>query len=90
MSETSLRHQEAIELHLYLDQLNVNRESEYIGNIELSLIGRVNTYTEQIRKDKAALQSKIDSLMLEYCPDEMTEEQIENWEKHQVLFKQTL
>ena len=28
-------------------------------------------------------QAKIDSLMLEYCPDEMTEEQLENWEKHQ-------
>ena len=26
-----------------------------------------------------ALQAKIDSLMLEYCPDEMTEEQLTNW-----------
>lgn len=30
-----------------------------------------------------ALQAQIDSLMLEYCPDEMTKEQFENWGKHQ-------
>ena len=30
------------------------------------------------------LQAKIDSLMLEYCPQEMTEEQVANWGKHQV------
>ena len=31
-----------------------------------------------------AKQASIDELMLEYCPDEMTEGQIKNWEKHQV------
>ncbi len=35
------------------------------------------------------LQAKIDWLMLEYCPDEMTEEQMDNWGKHQVLAKHT-
>lgn len=30
-----------------------------------------------------SLQAKIDALMLEYCPEEMTPEQIKNWEKHQ-------
>jgi len=30
------------------------------------------------------LEAKIDALMLEYCPDEMTTEQLENWERHQV------
>lgn len=34
--------------------------------------------------DLQALQAKIDWLMLEYCPDEMTPEQIEEWGKHQV------
>ena len=29
-------------------------------------------------------QFRIDNLMLEYCPDEMTDEQIKEWEKHQV------
>ena len=30
-----------------------------------------------------ALQAKIDALMLEYCPDEMTPEQRANWAAHQ-------
>lgn len=30
-----------------------------------------------------AKQAKIDALMLEYCPDEMTPEQIAEWEAHQ-------
>lgn len=29
------------------------------------------------------LQARIDSLMLEYCPDEMTPEQVAEWERHQ-------
>ena len=29
-------------------------------------------------------QAKIDALMLEYCPDEMTKEQLDNWAKHQM------
>lgn len=28
-------------------------------------------------------QSVIDAIMLEYCPEEMTWEQIEEWKKHQ-------
>lgn len=28
-------------------------------------------------------QARIDALMLEYCPDEMTPEQIAEWERHQ-------
>lgn len=37
----------------------------------------------QDRKIKAQ-QATIDALMLEYCPDEMTEEQMDEWAKHQV------
>lgn len=32
----------------------------------------------------ASLQAKIDALMLEYCPDEITLEQMEEWASHQV------
>ena len=32
-------------------------------------------------------QAIIDRLMLEYFPNEMTKEQMENWEKHQVSAK---
>jgi len=30
------------------------------------------------------LQARIDELMLEYCPDEMTKEQMDEWAKHQI------
>ena len=30
-----------------------------------------------------ALQAQVDRLMIEYCPDEMSAEQIANWERHQ-------
>lgn len=36
-----------------------------------------------LKRDYDALQAQIDRLMLEYCPDEMTDEQFENWAKHQ-------
>jgi hypothetical protein len=43
-----------------------------------------------IAKERAAsfaaivrLQAKIDALMLEYCPDEMTPQQLANYEFHQ-------
>ena len=32
----------------------------------------------------ASKQAKIDALMFEYCPDEMTDEQVEEWCRHQV------
>lgn len=33
----------------------------------------------------APVQSKLDEVMLEYCPDEMSPEQVEEWGKHQVI-----
>jgi hypothetical protein len=39
---------------------------------------------EQLQREVNAKQAHIDRLMLEYCPDEMTPEQIENWKRHQV------
>lgn len=38
---------------------------------------------ERLRAQVAALQAKVDALMLEFCPDEMTEEQKETWARHQ-------
>jgi hypothetical protein len=34
-----------------------------------------------------ALQAKLDRLMFEYCPEDMTKEQVNKWGKHQVVFK---
>ena len=36
-----------------------------------------------LRRKNAALQARIDALMLEYCPDEMTEEQSKRWALYQ-------
>lgn len=36
------------------------------------------------RKALDAKQARIDELMLEYCPDEITDEQWEEYKKHQV------
>ena len=33
----------------------------------------------------ASKQAQIDRLMMEYCPDEMTEEQVNEWKKHQII-----
>ena len=41
-------------------------------------------YIFHLENKVLSLRAKIDSLMLEYCPDEMTPEQIKNWENHQV------
>lgn len=42
---------------------------------EIILQGAITIIKNQ-RKEMAGLQAKIDSLMLEFCPEEMTEEQI--------------
>lgn len=41
----------------------------------------------KLRSEIASMQAKIDALMLEYCPDEMTKEQMDNWEKHQKVIE---
>jgi hypothetical protein len=38
---------------------------------------------ESLTQQLAAANAKIDALMLEYCPSEMTPEQVDNWAKHQ-------
>lgn len=40
---------------------------------------------EKAEAKNAAKQARIDALMLEYCPEEMTEEQIARWKKHQII-----
>lgn len=42
----------------------------------------VVTLTTAVREIER-LQARIDALMLEYCPDEMTPAQIAEWEHHQ-------
>ena len=39
---------------------------------------------EQLQKQVDAKQAVIDRLMLEYCPDEMSPEQLDEWKRNQV------
>ena len=43
---------------------------------------RYNTYVE-LERQLDAKQAEVDALMLEYCPSEMSQEQLENWAAHQ-------
>lgn len=44
---------------------------------------------EETKQVIDALEAKIDALMLEFCPDEMTPKQIKNWERCQRLSEMT-
>ena len=44
-----------------------------------------NEYIMQLSKEKCSLQAKIDVLMLEFCPEEMTQDQIERWKENQIV-----
>jgi hypothetical protein len=44
--------------------------------------------TIALAKKYLALQAKLDQVMLEYCPDEMTAEQLEDWGKNQRAVKE--
>lgn len=46
-------------------------------------LDRAGAEVLRLHGEKDALQAKIDALMLEYCPDEMTPEQLEGWARHQ-------
>ena len=50
------------------------------GKIQLAAV----TEVAKLKEKADALQAKIDMLMLEYCPEEMTEEQKREWARHQV------
>ncbi len=54
---------------------------EIVHNRRINL-EQAQTISEQAQRI-AELEARIDELMLEYCPDEMTEEQKQNWAKHQ-------
>lgn len=50
-------------------------------------VGREVEANEIVRRTFDSLQAAIDELMLEYCPDEMTEEQMRVYEAHQRVVK---
>lgn len=46
-------------------------------------VSGLNGKIRALEVERDALQAKLDRLMLEFCPDEMTQEQLENWENAQ-------
>jgi hypothetical protein len=47
------------------------------------LVTRFDRQVSGLKEDNARKQAQIDALMLEYCPDEMTPQQVENWGNRQ-------
>lgn len=41
------------------------------------------TEIDHLKQQLSEAQAKVDSLMLEYCPDDMSLAQVANWYKHQ-------
>jgi len=54
---------------------------------ELDISGDWVKYSEHL-KEIASLQAKIDELMLEYCSDAMTDDQLEAWADAQVIMEE--
>ena len=48
-------------------------------------VNKINKDIVDLTKRNCALQAKIDSLMLEFCPEDMTPEQMERWKENQVV-----
>ena len=52
-------------------------------NERMKIVCEPQSAIDKMQQEIDSLQAKIDSLMLEYCPDEMTDEQLTNWANHQ-------
>lgn len=53
------------------------------GPLALQYIAELERSISEEQRRCEALQAKVDALMLEYCPDEMTPEQTAEWARHQ-------
>lgn len=75
---------EGLELH----RLPVDKPSQLSDTFRLGVqfaTRKSNETIVDLAKRNCVLQAKIDSLMLEFCPEEMAQEQIERWEENQVV-----
>lgn len=66
-----------------LDSRQPKTEREHAAVREIKRLRAESAENERLRTQVAALQARLDALMLEFCPDEMSEEQIENWARYQ-------
>lgn len=78
----------AMQKHMGVDPLAPDDEEVHNVTVK-NVVSVATTIADSVQQPLLdALDEKqavIDSLMLEYCPDEMTVEQIKNYAKHQVL-----
>lgn len=90
-NEIIARHAEQLEVaaefcRQYQIEIAQLKSYEFMKNCADELLSENNSLgrdNEVLKAEKAHLQFLLDSVMIEYCPDEMTEEQMENWSKHQ-------
>ncbi len=76
------------QLGLEKHKLSTDKPSQLSDCFRLGVQHATQSFNDiviQLCKEKNALQAEIDLLMLEFCPEEMTQYQIENWEQHQVV-----
>lgn len=77
-------------MHSYADRLAAAHAAE-VEALKESLDGKRHeanaawVAAEAAERDASAKQARIDALMLEYCPDEMTPEQVAEWAQHQAV-----
>lgn len=63
----------------YSEYEALHKANKYLVDINEQLFDDV----KKLQKDAAALQAKIDELMLEFTPDEMTPDQLRKYSEHQ-------
>lgn len=73
---------DALTAKLAESELEFNQCSSMLNNAERG-IEELEQQLAEAQKDAGAKQAQIDRLMLEYCPDEMTVEQVAAWGNHQ-------
>lgn len=58
-----------------------------LKDMPLVIVEQCIRFKEAALLEIGYLQAQIDRLMLEYCPDEMTKKQLDEWGKNQKLSK---
>lgn len=58
-----------------------------LGKVRTALKKKYQTQIDELKAEVVSKQATIDSLMLEYCPDEMTQSQMDEWASHQAPVK---
>jgi predicted RNase H-like nuclease (RuvC/YqgF family) len=67
------------------EQLKADLEAFRDGSEQMALAGiKMREEINNLKIKCSAKQAEIDRLMLEYCPEDMTAEQMKEWEEHQI------